>query len=210
MWMEARELDELELRQRIQAGIEAADELKERLGRLNQEQSRERPKLRLIKGGAVAVALFAGVEWLRGYRRATVGVLASAAAAGGIAYLAPVIPDPPNAEIGPPGYLVPSPRPPTPTVSVTPRPTPRSAPPTQAKASPLRTSPPRTSTKPTETKEPVRVPTPTPTPTPTKTPTVTPDVSLPVTPTTVAPVDTIAAIPCTLNALGIKICLPLG
>jgi hypothetical protein len=200
MWMEARELDELELRQRIQAGIEAADELKERLARLDQEQSRERPKLRLIKGGAVAVALFAGVEWLRGYRRATVGVLASTAAAGGIAYLAPSIPDPPRAEMDPPArHLAPSPRPPTPTVSVAPSPTPRSVPPTQAKASPPRTSPLRT-----------QVPVQVPTGTPTKTPTEVPIVSLPVTPTITVPVTASPSTPCTINLLGVQVCLPLG
>lgn len=160
MWMEARELDESELRQRIQAGIEAADELKERLARLDEDQSSERPKLRLIKGGAVAVALFAGVEWLRGYRRAAVGVLVTTAAAGSLAYVVPSIPDPPQAEVEPPvSRLAPSPKKPTPIVSVAPRRTPRSASPTLADVSPPRTSPLRTqSTTPVPSATPTKPP----------------------------------------------------
>lgn len=213
MWMEARELDESELRQRIQAGIEAADELKERLVRLDQEQSSERPKFRLIKGGAVAVALFAGVEWLRGYRRAAVGALMTTAVAGGIAYVAPSISAPPHAEMDPPGrHLAPSPRPPTPTVSVAPSRTPRSAPPTLADVSPSRTSPLRTRpTAPVAVVTPtIVVPTRTPTVVPTRSLPVVPTVSLPVAPTVVGAVETMTADPCTINVLGIKVCLPLG
>lgn len=152
--MGSSELDELELRHRIEAGIEAADELKKRLGQLQrEEESRGRPKLRLIKGGAVGVVLVAGVEWLRGYRRVAVGVLASTAAASGLVYIAPSTPgrpDPPGTAIAPPARHVAEPiRPPTPRGSVAPRVTPRSAPPTTAqKTSPPRTSPPRTTTTP--------------------------------------------------------------
>ena len=144
--MGSAELDEVELRHRIEAGIEAADELKRRHGQLEREESRERPKLRLIKGGAVGVVLLGGVEWLRGYRRVAVGVLATTAAASGLVYVTPTIPDAPNAEIPPPSRHVAEPnRPPTPRVSVAPRSTPRSVPPTTAKeTSPPRTSPPRT------------------------------------------------------------------
>ena len=154
--MEDRELTEWELRQRIQAGIDAADELKRRLASLDRCESSERPKLRLIKGGAIAVAVCAGVEWLRASRRTVVGVLASTAAAGGIAYLAPSIvapsiSEPPAADAAPPPRHIARPsRPPTHPVSVAPKPTPRPASPAQSKASPPRTSPPRATLTPTQ------------------------------------------------------------
>jgi len=202
------ELDELELRHRIQAGIEAADELKKRLTRLDQQQPRERPKLRLIKGGVITVALAAGVEWLRGYRRAAVGALVTTAAAGGIAYVAPPVSSPPSAEPAPPTRHIPQPsRPPTPTVSVAPSPPPRSAPPSTAK-SPSRTSPLRTLAT-----VPVSVPSTKPPATvvvelPVKTPAVS------ITPTTVLPVEVTPSTtsqadcaPLSLNPLGV--CLDL-
>ena len=154
--MEDRELNEWELRQRIQAGIDAAEELKRRLASLDRCESSERPKLRLIKGGAIAVAVCAGVEWLRASRRTVVGVLASTAAAGGIAYLAPSIvapsiSEPPAADAAPPPRHIARPsRPPTHPVSVAPKPTPRPASPAQSKASPPRTSPPRATLTPTQ------------------------------------------------------------
>lgn len=147
VWMGSAEMDERELRHRIEAGIEAADELKRRLIQLEREESRDRPKLRLIKGGAIGVVVLAGVEWLRGYRRAALGVLVTTAAASGLVYVMPTIPDPPTAEIPPASrHVTQQPRPPTPKGSVAPRLTPRSAPPITAReeTSPPRTSPPRT------------------------------------------------------------------
>lgn len=144
--MGSSELDEVELRHRIEAGIEAADELKRRLIQLEREESRERPKLRLIKGGAIGVVVLAGVEWLRGYRRVAVGMLVTTTAASGLVYLTPNVTDPPTAEIPPPSrHVTEQPRPPTPRATVTPRRPARVAPPTTAKkTSPPRTSPPRT------------------------------------------------------------------
>lgn len=144
--MGSAELDEVELRHRIEAGIEAADELKRRLSQLEREESREHPKLRLIKGGLIGAGVWAGVEWLRGYRRVGLGVLASTAAASGFVYVTPTMPDRPNADIPPPTRHVAEPnRPPTPKVPVTPRPPARPVPSTTAKeTSPPRTSPLRT------------------------------------------------------------------
>ena len=184
--MEDRELTEWELRQRIQAGIDAADELKRRLASLDRCESSERPKLRLIKGGAIAVAVCAGVEWLRASRRTVVGVLASTAAAGGIAYLAPSIvapsiSEPPAADAAPPPRHIARPsRPPTHPVSVAPKPTPRPASPAQSKASPPRTSPPRATPTPTTTAA-----TPTQSPATTAVPSVVPSVGPSALPTAV-------------------------
>lgn len=200
--------DEYEcLRKRIEDGLEALDELQRRL-EASERVARERkdePKLRLIKGGLVGAGIWAGVEWLRNYRRAVAALAVSGLTMGGVFIMEqPNSPgsDPPEA-INPPASITPSVKPPTPTVK--PRP---------PRTSPLRTlarnstpvAAPKAS-KPSHTSK----PTPTPSATPTVIPSITPSETL-----TEAlpslPVETpaLATESCAINLLGIKVCLPLG
>jgi hypothetical protein len=173
-----------------------------------EEQRKPRPRLRLLKGGGLIAVGWSGVEWLLGTRKVALAFTAVTLATGGVLADHPTIPgaDPPVQEsiVAPPK---PKTQPPEPRVSKTPKVTPgsqRTSPPrTQA---PMRiTPPPEPATRPAvKPKEKPKV-----TPTPSRTPPPsTPVVSLPVTPT-ILPSAVEAAPPCTINLLGIKVCLPL-
>jgi outer membrane biosynthesis protein TonB len=193
------------LQRKIEEGLEAVRELK----RLEAEQKKQdRPKLRLIKGSAVGAALWAGVEWLWGYK-VTVAVATAA-----VAFTGGVIADHPDSPSADPPQVVTPPA--TARPSVPPRP--------KATPTPRRTSPPRTqvpariippsvpaSIKPTvKPKEKPKV-TPTPSRTTAQPPSSNPAVSLPVTPTVTPSVPVVSTTPkCTVDLLGIKLCLPLG
>jgi hypothetical protein len=205
------------LRKRIEEGVEAAEQMQ----RILQQQERgargeQKKRFRLIKGGLVGAGIWSGVEWLWSYK-VTVAVAAAAVAfTGGVIADHPGSPgaDPPQA-IKPPAVAKPS-------VAVPKRP---KATPTPS----LRTSPPRTQVpmRITPPPEPAARPAvepkerPTVKPSPSQLPaaptlgvppkTSVPTVSVPVTPTVIPsiPVGTTAP-PCTINLLGIQVCLPLG
>ena len=192
-----------QLKRTIEEGARAA----EQLNKLLLEQKRgERPKLRLVKGGLIWGAVMAGVEWFRDYRRTAAALaLSGLTVTGAVIAEQPHSPgsDPPQA-VKPPSVTRPSATPsvrPKPTTALTPR---RTSPPrtqVQARITPPPVAP--STTQPAETKKPTQVPT----SQPTKTPPSDPIVSLPVAPTITPtlPVDT-----CTINLLGVKVCLPLG
>lgn len=190
-----------QLQRKIEEGLQAIRELK----RLKaEEQRRNRPRLRLIKGSVVGAALAAGVEWCWNYKVAVAVAAAAVTFAGGVIAEQPHSPgaDPPAA-VKPPASVKPT-APPRPKVTPTPR---RTSPPrTQV---PMRVEPPaeQATIKPAaKPKEKPKV-TPTASRTTTQPTASTPIVSLPVTPTLEAPVTPAS---CTINLLGVKLCLPLG
>jgi hypothetical protein len=208
--------DDLEaLRKRIEEGVEAAEQMQ----RILQQQERaargeQKKRFRLIKGGAIGAAVSAGVEWLWGYKVAVAVATAAVAFTGGVIADQPGSPsaDPPQV-VKPPATI----RPPVP-----PRP--------KATPTPLRTSPPRTqvpmriippsapaTTRPTvkptvkPKEKPAVRPTPSQLPAAPSLGETNPTVSLPVTPTVTPSVPVVSTPPpCTVNLLGIKLCLPLG
>lgn len=194
-----------ELEKRIADGLEAVRELK----RLKAEEPKARPKFRLIKGGLVGAGIWAGVEWIRNYKRVVVALTATGiTVAGAVIAEDPGSPgaDPPSQVITHPPPSVPTKRP-TAVPTARPSPTPQRTSPQRTQA-PMRIPPAAPSSTPAKTKEPTQVRT----RTPTETPTEAPVVSLPVTPTITpsAAVETITALPCAIDLLGVKLCLPLG
>lgn len=208
--------DEYErLRRRIEDGLKTADELERRLAAAEREKRKHRFKV--IKGGVVGGAVWAGVEWLMNPRKIALSV-----AAGGLAITGTTISDhpgspssdPPEA-MKPPASVSPSVTP-TPTVKPTPRP-PRTSPLRTLGRSSTPVVAPTRKTVPSHTpqKAPSAVPTRTPTVSPTQTPTVSltetpsgPLAEVPEiveTPTLPSPVTT-----CAVDLLGVKVCLPLG
>lgn len=123
--------EEIELlRKRIEAGVEAAEQMRQILQEQEQGARGERKKrFRLIKGGAVGAALWGGVEWLTGSKAAVVLAAAAVAVAGGV-----IVEHPGTSGADPPAHsiIAPEPKPSVPPTS------PRAAP------TPRRTSPPRT------------------------------------------------------------------
>lgn len=129
--------DLTQLRKTVEEGVLAAEKLQKLLA---EQKRRERPKLRLIKGGMLGGAIWAGVEWLRNYKIAVALTATAAGVAGG------VIADRPHTPGGdPPAQAILKPAEPRP--SVPPTSTPRVVVP-----SPRRTSPPRTAARPTPPK----------------------------------------------------------
>lgn len=153
-----------QLQRKIEEGLWAVRELR----RLKaDEQRRDRPRLRLIKGGAIAAAVGAGLEWLWGYKVAVVVAAAAATFAGGMITDHPASPgaDPPIQE-----PIVSKP----PTTKPPDRPEPRASRTYTVKPTPRRASPPQTTKPPTQpqvapSQEPAE-------------PSPTPSVRLPVTP----------------------------
>jgi hypothetical protein len=173
------------LKRRIEDGVQAAEELQKLLAELERKR---KPKLRLIKGGVLGGAIWAGVEWLRNYKIAVALAATAATVVGGV-----IAEQPHSPGADPPAQAITKPRPVKPRTSV-----PSSAPPRVAAPTPRRTSPPRTraparvapaeskSVKPVTTKPTVK---PTkPSAKPTKAPVTTPAVSIPATPT--VPIET--------------------
>lgn len=118
------EIEKLE--RRIADGLEAAQELK----RLTAEaQRKDRPKLRLVRGGLIGAGISTGVEWLVSSKAAVVLAAAAVAVAGGV-----IAEHPGTSGADPPTHAItaPNPRPSVPPTSPRVAPTPR------------RTSPPRT------------------------------------------------------------------
>lgn len=169
-----------------------------------------RRKLGVIKGGLVGAGMWSGVEWMRNGRR-----LAAALATAGVTVTGATVAeypgspgaDPPTQVITRPPKAEPTKRPTVrPSTALIPRGT--SPPRTQV---PMMVSPPA---EPVSTKPVVK---PTVEPSPVKPPTTaipppktTPVVSLPVTPTAEVLVTVSWSTPCTVNLLGVKVCLPLG
>jgi hypothetical protein len=186
------------LKKQIEDGMRAAEELQQLLA---EEKREQRPKLRLLKGGLLGGAIWAGVEWFRDYKRAAMALAATGmAVSGAVLVEQPDSPgaDPPSQSIArPPSKAEPSKRPTTrPTVAPrrtspprTTQPLARIAPPVSTSATPrlLQAAPSPAAVKPPATKSPA--------PKPTVTPTVTPPVT--VTPT----------VPCVIDLLGIRLCL---
>jgi hypothetical protein len=167
--------DEYErLRKQIEDGVHAAEKLQRLLAESKRDGHHRKPKFKLIKGGIIGGAIWAGVEWFRDYKR-----IAAALAATGITVTGAVIAEHP----GSPGADPPRPaitKPAKPKPSVPPQPlTTRAVVPT-----PRRTSPPRTQSPAAPTTAAVK---PTVQPTVAGTSTAKPSpsstVSLPVTPT---------------------------
>ena len=202
--------DDLELlRKRIEDGVEAAEEYQRILQLQDRKDRGERKKrFRLIKGGLIWGAVTAGVEWLRGYARTAATLAVSGAAVTGVVIAEqPHSPgaDPPQA-IKPPGMIRPSALP-SPRPKATPTPTrPRSTSPPRTQVSMRIPPPPAATTQPAKPKKLAPVPTRQPS-------TPVPTVSLPVTPTVSTPslpVEIVTTDACTLNLLGVRVCLPLG
>lgn len=200
-----------QLQKRIEDGLDAIRELKKLAA---EEKERERPKLKLVRGGLLGGAIWAGVEWLRSYK---LGVALVATAATAVSGVIAEQPHSPGAD--PPAQAIKQPAEPRP--SVLPSQTPRTVVP-----SPRRTSPPRTPQAP-QTTVPMRIAPPAdpakPTRRPAVKPTITPKqvpkpvapkptVSITVTPTLESP--TLPQVPvepaCTIDLLGVEVCLPLG
>jgi hypothetical protein len=116
------------LQKQIEAGLDAVRELKKMA---DEQKRREQPKLKLIRGGLLGGALWAGVEWLRNYK---LGVVLAATAA---TFVGGVIAEQPHAPGADPPAAISKPTPPRSSVSP-------SAPPRVAAPTPRRTSPPRT------------------------------------------------------------------
>jgi len=115
-----------QLQRKIEEGLEAVRELR----KLEAEKKKAaRPKLRLIRGGAVGAAVWAGVEWLWGYKAAVVLTAAAVTFTGGV-----LAEHPDRSGADPPEHAITAPKPRS------------SAPPTPPRAAPTprRTSPPRT------------------------------------------------------------------
>lgn len=198
--------DDLEqLQRKIEEGLEAVRELR----RLDAEKKkRERPKLKLIKGGLIGAGIWAGVEWLRDYRR-TVGTLAFSglAVTGTVVAELPHSPgsDPPGV-IKPPASTRPSVRPTVPVrLDATP------TPPRPPRTSPLRTPPVSATVAAPAATQPAKAPTPAPSRTPAKKPTeaILPTPTL-LPSTTLTPPAVVSPEACTVDLLGVKLCLPLG
>lgn len=189
------ERDYEQLQRKIEEGLDAVRELK----RIEaEEKRRKRPKLRLIKGGLLGGAIWAGVEWFRDYKR-----IAVALTAVGVTAVGAVIAEQPHS----PGADPPPAAIPTRVAPVIPRHTPRPL------ATPTPTIPPRTSPLRTLASRPIESAKPSPTLPPTvprprateATPTILPSVLA-----TPELTETTQAIKCTVDVLGVKLCLPLG
>lgn len=203
-----------QLERKIAEGLEAVRELKRLTA---EEQRKDRPKLRLVRGGLLGAGILAGVEWLRDYKKVAVALVATGITITGATIAEhPGSPgaDPPRQVIVQPPKAKPS-RPPIPRPTATPTPRRTSPPTTRA---PMRITPPPAKPpvpKPAVGKDPVQMPTPSPrqaTPSPgiPNLPVSTPTVSLPVTPTAIPTPEIASPDTCTINLLGVHVCLPLG
>jgi len=127
-----------QLKRTIEDGVRAAEQLQKMLA---EEKRKRRPRLKLIKGGLLVGAIWAGVEWLRDYKRVVIAL-----AATGITATGAVIaehPGSPGADPPRPGIIeTPRQAPPKVRPSSRPRPTPTVTP--IRTVSPRRTSPPQT------------------------------------------------------------------
>lgn len=174
------------------------------------EGRQKRPKLGLIKGGLVGAGVWSGVEWLRNGRRIAAALVATGITVTGATiaeYPGSPGADPPTQVITRPPKAEPTKRPTVrPTTALTPRGT--SPPRTQV---PMRVSPPAepVTIKPV-VKPTVKLSVVEPPPTLIPPPTPTPVVTLPVSPTITVPVTVSPSTPCTINLLGVELCLPLG
>lgn len=187
-----------QLRRTIEDGVRAAEQLQKLLA---EEKRKRRPKLKLIKGGLIGAAIWAGVEWFRDYRRSAGALAFSGLVVTGIGITE--LPESPGSD--PPEVIKPpvSVRPSVPVrLDATP------TPPRPPRTSPLRTTPAPAAAP--AAAQPAKTPTPVATTAPTKevavevtVPTLLPSTTL--TPASVSPAQT-----CKVDLLGVKLCLPRG
>jgi hypothetical protein len=124
-----------QLQKRIEDGVRAAEELQRLIAEMKRK---DRPKLKLVRGGLVGGAIWAGVEWLRNYKLAVALAATAVTITGATIAEHPASPgaDPPPASVRPS-------TPPRTSVSPPPRRDPVAAPtPRPPRTSPLRTEQP--------------------------------------------------------------------
>lgn len=187
------------------------------------EKRKDRPRLGVIKGGLVGAGIWSGVEWLRSGRRIAAALVATGITVSG----ATIAEHPGSPGADPPTQVITRPPKAEPTKRPTVRPStaliPRGTSPPRTRV-PMRVSPPaepvttkpvvRPTVKPNVVKPTVKPSVVKPSvvepPSTAITPPSTPVVSLPVAPTITVPVTVSPSASCTIDLLGVKVCLPLG